>query len=504
MGIVFRQSAKNSLVVFAGALLGALILWLSQNYIPDQHSYGFTQYIIFWAATSSQFMLVGLNSTLVVFIHKFNEDAGKKKLLLTLTLLIPLLLTAIYSVVFYLLRDNFINNYKGADIELTRRFFIWFPISTLIFVYMTILEQYLGSQMKVALSSFMREIVLRLLNIAVLLLFAFGYISFDLLVALLMLIYALPIAIFIILCFQTPHFGFTFEFGRFSKSEYKEMLHFTWYHFLLNITLILLGYLDILMLPALSKEGHSATAIYRIAQFLIVIVQMPFKALQPASFTVLAQAFAEDNIAKAKDLFSRASLNMLIPTIGVSIILFCNLHNATAILSKGYEQMAPVFLILLVGFIVNIATGMNDQVLTIANYYKFNFALSVILLAVVYALLRVLVPEYGIYGAAWSTTITYSIFNLVKYLFVKRKLGMEPFSRKTLLVIVASIPALAAGYFFPYFFNPARHIFQHSFYDGVMRSTVIIVVYLLMLWWLKPSPDLSEYIASVKKNKRLF
>jgi len=96
------------------------------------------------------------------------------------------------------------------------------------------------------------------------------------------------------------------------------------------------------------------------------------------------------------------------------------------------------------------------------------------------------------------------VFNICKCVFVWRKLDMQPFSRNTLLTVIASIPAIAVGYFFPYFFEAGRHIYVHTFLDAIMRSTVIVIVYVGMLLWLKPSQDLEEYIASVKKNKRLF
>ncbi len=81
---------------------------------------------------------------------------------------------------------------------------------------------------------------------------------------------------------------------------------------------------------------------------------------------------------------------------------------------------------------------------------------------------------------------------------------MQPFSSKTLLVLVAAVPAFAAGYYFPCLFDPARHVYVHTFADAAMRSTVILIVYFLMLLWLKPSPDLQTYIASVRKTRRLF
>ena len=126
--------------------------------------------------------------------------------------------------------------------------------------------------------------------------------------------------------------------------------------------------------------------------------------MMPASFTVLAKAFADNDMPKARDIFLRSSINILIPTVGIAVLLCCNLENAITVIKNGYTAIIPVFAILFIGNIVNIATGMNDQVLSIANYYKFNFYLSLFLMGVLFLLIRMLVPRYGIYGAAWSTT----------------------------------------------------------------------------------------------------
>jgi O-antigen/teichoic acid export membrane protein len=151
-----------------------------------------------------------------------------------------------------------------------------------------------------------------------------------------------------------------------------------------------------------------------------------------------------------------------------------------------------------------VATGINDQLLSIARYYKFNFYLSLSLIVLLFGLIRVLVPTYGVIGAAWSTTISVIVFNSIKCCYVWYKLGMLPFSRSTLRVVAAALPTLAAGYFFPHFFGTAHHIYVNAFADAIVRSTVIIIVYMIMLLWLKPSADLEEYLRQIKKNKRLF
>ena len=503
MGIVFRQSAKNTIVAAMGAMLGALIIWLSTKYTTKQEL-GFTRNLTNYAVTFSQLLLVGLHSTLVVYIHRYAHDIRKSKLLITLTLAIPAAMAVLFSVLCFLLQPWILKHFQPDDIPFMQRYFAWLPVFTVVFMYSLVLEQYLGSQLKVAASAFMREVVLRLVNIVVILLYGFGYISFDFLVAGTVLAYLLPVAVFLILAARIENFGFSFRLCEFSVAEYKEMGHFTWYHFLLSISFLMISYMDALALPFYDHTGFRSVAIYQVAVFLISFMQLPSKALTPASFTVLAKAFSDNDLDKARDIFVRSSMNILIPCIAVAILLCCNLDNVVKVINNDYSQMIPVFLILFIGKLFDVATGMSDQVLSIAKYYKFNFYLSLMLIIVLFLMLRTLIPAYGVYGAAWSTTITIIMFNFIKFLFIRKKLDMQPFSKNTILVLIAALPALAAGYYFPHLLDQSRHVYVRTFADVCIRSTIIVGIYMAMLLWLKPSKDLEEYIASIKKNKRLF
>jgi len=340
----------------------------------------------------------------------------------------------------------------------------------------------------------------------IIILFACGWIDFSRLVICTVLIYIVPVVIYFILSFFTKGFGLSFNKNNFSKAEYKEILHFSWYHYLLYISIMLMTSMDSLLIPFYDHKGFKVLAVYTVAVYFISLLYTPSKAFLQASFAAFAKAFTEKDMEKAKDLFVRSSVNLFIPTVGLTLIMCCNLENAVSIIGhdNDYSGLIPVFLVLSIGQMVNIATGMNDQVLSIANYYKFNFYFSIGISALLFLLLRLLIPRYGILGAAWASSITLVTYNIAKFYFVWKKVGMQPFSINTILIIIAAIPALAAGYFFPYFFNPDRHIYVHTFIDAIMRSSIIIIIYVLMLIWLKPSKDLEEYLSSVKKNKRLF
>lgn len=495
MGIVFRQSIKTSIVIFIGAVLGAAIIFLSLKYIPKQEL-GYSRTLANQAVIASQFLLLGLNATLVVFIHKYKDKDKRKQVLLSLCFLLPILIILVTSIIYFAFNKQIISIFQIQDIPFIKRYFSLLPVLTFFFIYQTLLEQYLASQMRLAIATFLREILLRSLNIALIFLFGFEWIDFNTFIIATVFIYLIPIGLLFSLASRQPNFKFSLQWNAFSKKEYKSIAHFAWYHSLLNISITLIGSLDVLMLAPLDKNGLSSVAVYTNAVFIMSLLQIPYKAMVSATFPILTQAYEAKDHDKVKDLFSRSSLNILIATIFVAILIGCNLQNAVSLMRKGYEAIVPLSIIMMVGRIADISTGMNDQVLSISNYYKINFYLSlgVVVLMVIFNVL--FIPTYSIYGAAWSTSLALIIYNIAKLLVVKRKLGLMPFSSNTLKLLVVSAPPLLAGIYMPYFINP--------YFDTISRTLVISVLYVLMLLWLRPSDDMMVYLASVRRNKKLF
>ena len=483
--------------------MGAAIIWLSTKYIARQEL-GFIGTLTNNAVLWSQVLLLGLHFTLTVYIHKYTEEKSKSDVLISLSFLIPIAAGVLVAVPYFFFKEWFLRHFQPADRSFMEKYYLWLPLFTMLFIFMNMLEQYLSSQMKVAIAAFMREVVLRIVNIFLIVLFAGGYINFSFLVAGTVLIYTLPVIILLILSTKTKQFGISFRLSAFSRTEYKELLHFSWYHFLLSMSILLMNYMDAVLLPFYDHEGFTAVAVYRVAVFLIAFLLLPQKALVPASYTTLAKAFADNDIDHARNIFVRSTVNIFIPTIFIAVLLACNLPILTGIMKVGYEGITLTFIILFGGTLVNVATGMNDQVLSIAKYYKFNFYLSLVLSSIQFVLLRMLIPLYGTYGAATATAITIILFNIAKCIFVWKKLGMQPFSINTLKIIACGIPAAVAGLLLPRFWHSATQIYLSAFVDASLRSLLITVVYVAMLLWLKPSEDLITFLASVRKNKRLF
>ena len=98
----------------------------------------------------------------------------------------------------------------------------------------------------------------------------------------------------------------------------------------------------------------------------------------------------------------------------------------------------------------------------------------------------------GITGPAISNLISFTVYNAIRYFFLWNKFEMQPFTIKSLLVLVWA----AAGFFLCYFF------FQY--YTGllwiIIRSTVFVVFFASGVILFHLSPDVLPVWQTVKKR----
>ncbi len=438
----------------------------------------------------------GTGSLLQVFIQKYAKGDERRRVLLTFCMLIPLVVIALLCIPFFLFKMQAINSSNPADRLNLLTFYDLIPITIFLWSYMTLFDFFLASQSKNALSAFVRDVVLRICNIILILLFFFKSISFYSFVTGLLLMYGIPAFILFLLTLRTEKRLFSTNWRVFGRDDYRSMFHFTWYHLLILTSYYLLGNVDIIMLGAMDKSGMASIAVYKIAFYALSLMLIPSIAMASATFPILNKAYLNNDHAELKSLFNRSAINTLLVTLGTAALLFCNLPNMLTFIAKGYDQIIPLFSILILGRIVDVATGLNNEVISISKYYKFSFRVCLLLVALVFVFDYFLVPRYSIYGAAWGTSLALVIYNLLKYLFLWKKMHLQPFDKNTFLLFISVAPAVAAGYFMPYLIN--------VYVDGIVRSLVIVGIYAGMLVWLKPSPDLNLYLASVKQHKKLF
>jgi O-antigen/teichoic acid export membrane protein len=495
VGIVFRQSAKSAIVIFAGAILGAAINYI-YTFIFEKTELGLITNLTNQGAIMQVAVLMGVSSLLITYIARYPVGDPRRKVLITLCMGVPAVVTLLFTAAYALFRPEIVQIYQPEDQSAIRQYYYWLPVIILGWSYTSLLDLYLTSQMKAATGAVVREIVLRVCNIALIALFFFRLIDFPTFVVLMSLAYFVPVATALVIAARTNGFGFSTNFRAFSKSEYRQLAHFSWYHLLEGISFTVMGYIDSLMLAPLSAEGVASLSVYRNALFIATVMVLPLRAIIAASFPVLNQAYIDGDHTRLKGLYTRTGLNTLITGVGMFVVIACNLDNAVAIFPEGYEQLKPVTLILLAGKLMHMASGMSGEVTGLSKFYRFNFRVSIVLLVLVILLNRLLIPQYGIAGAAWGATIAMTVFSLIKMFFVWKKLGLPPFIRHSRSVLVAGILAGVFGWLLPAFMHPVA--------DALLRTLLIMGIYTAALLWLSPGTDFSNYVKGVLQRRKLF
>lgn len=91
----------------------------------------------------------------------------------------------------------------------------------------------------------------------------------------------------------------------------------------------------------------------------------------------------------------------------------------------------------------DIAFSINGEIIVFSKYYIFNITATVIMSIAVVLFNLLLIPSYGIEGAAFASFLAMFLFNFIKYIYIKVRLSFEPFSWDVLKIL-----SLGVGVFF--------------------------------------------------------
>jgi O-antigen/teichoic acid export membrane protein len=116
-----------------------------------------------------------------------------------------------------------------------------------------------------------------------------------------------------------------------------------------------------------------------------------------------------------------------------------------ALYGPDFPASGLVVWLLLPGFVINLAFGVNSSALTAAGDRRALARTGLVTTAAMAVLALALVPPFGAKGAAAATSATYAILNLVVALALVRAAGVLPFRRDFVVTMLSWLGPLAAA-----------------------------------------------------------
>lgn len=198
--------------------------------------------------------------------------------------------------------------------------------------------------------------------------------------------------------------------------------------------------LDIILVAALL--GPAQAAIYTVATRFLVAGQLANQAISTVAQPRLSELLALGDRASAGSVYQVASGWVVLLAWPVYLLAIVFSTQFLAIFGKGYTGATSVIIILAGAMLLKTICGMVDVVLNMAGRTVLTLINSIIALTVMVGVDLVLIPRWGIVGAATGWAAAILVNNLLPLSQTILSLRMHPFGAGTWRA------ALLAGVFF--------------------------------------------------------
>lgn len=494
MSEIRRQSIISTLFVYIGFIVGFINTYLfTKQGVFTESQYGITQIFIAVGNIMFAFANLGMISTVYKFYPYYNDHLPKKKNdLLTWALLISVVGFIIVVVVGILLKDLVIRKFSERGPDFVKYYFWVFPFGFSIVLY-SIFEVFAWNIRKSILTTFLREILFRLLITALIFLFAFKFINnFDIFIKFYSFSYGVVALSLLAYLIYKNEFYLSFSISKVTRRLFNKIKAFATFVYFGSVVVMIAQYIEVLVI--LSLLGTPAAGIYALGNVVAGLVQAPQRGAVAASIPVLSQAWKDKDYNKITLIYQRSGINLLIASLGIFLLIWLNYTDAviTFHLREAYLNSVWIFFFVGLAKIVDLGTGVNSTIIGTSAYWKFELTSGVILAGLAIPLNYILVKEYGIIGAGYSHLIAFTVYNTIRIIFLQRKFNMHPFSIKSLYSIILALACYAITYFL--FVN------FHGFLGILLKSSLFISLFGFSILYFNLSPDTIPVLSVVKKK----
>lgn len=498
MGIIQKQGIKSSIFIMIGFVIGAVNLLVLFPLFFSKNDQGLIRAMIDIGATLSVFCTLGTLPVVYKFFPFYNHYLGPKKNELPfLTLIINLIGFGLLMWIGWENKDFIIRN-LGKSPSLATYFNYVYPYTFFLLIFYW-LEAFAWGLQKGVFTNFLRETAIRILTTLLILAFGLKWLNLDQFILLFSGIYIIPTLLLIYHLSQSHEWSFrSFRISSVTKRLKGKMLSFALFVFAGQFFNLLARTNDTYMIVVL--RGLSDAGVFAIATYVAAIMEIPQRSLTSISIPVLAKSWKDKDFANIKHVYHKSVSNLLAVGLLLFGLIWLNIENLVAFLnwisnkeSGGYDALVPLIFIMGLAKLIDLATGVNGQIIGTSNYWRFDFFTNLFYIVLSIPLNYYLISHFQLIGLAYSNLAALVIYNSVRFLFLYKKFKLQPYTLQHGLFFLLSIAFMFLLYKIP---SPSNFVLNIAF-----KSAVYGIGFYGLLVWINPAPELKELVQGFLKNK---
>jgi O-antigen/teichoic acid export membrane protein len=498
MGIIQKQGVKSSFFIMIGFLIGAVNLLVLFPLFFSKNDQGLVRAMLDIGATLSVFCTLGTLPVIYKFYPFYNHYLGPKKNELPfITLIINLIGFGILLIIGWQQKD-FIIRKLGKSPSLAQYFNYVYPYAFFLLIFYW-LEAFAWGLRKGVYSNFLRETLIRILTTLLIIAFGLKYIDLTVFLTLFSLLYVIPSLLLLINLIQSQQFSFkSLQISSVTRRLKGKMFSFALFVFAGQFFNLLARTNDTFLIVGL--RGLNDAAIFAIATYVSAILEIPQRSLNSISIPVLATSWKNKDFANIKHIYHKSVSNLLAIGLLLFGLIWLNTDNLVNFLNwvsnkeaGGYDAISKLIFILGLAKLIDLATGVNSQIIGTSNFWKFDFFTNLFYILLSLPLNYYLIKNYNLEGLAYSNLIALCLYNSIRFLFLYKKFKLQPYTYKHGLFLVLSIGLILLVHQIPSVNNIVANIF--------LQSSVFGISFYLLVSWMNPAPEALEIVNNFFKVK---
>lgn len=243
---------------------------------------------------------------------------------------------------------------------------------------------------------------------------------------------------FIYLVYRTTDFKISLSF-KFKEqvSSFKETIKYLSFTFISSLGGKVTAYIDEIMVASIL--GFSFSGAYGIGLLLASIINIPYTSIAKLLNPKINFLLKHKEHNKLESIYKQSSYIGFLISTTLYTSLYLGAQFLFSIIPNGHFYSSSINILGILGFahIINMTFGLNSDIISFSTYYRFHLY-SILILGILTIILNYLFIGYwGMSGAAMSTVLATLIFNLFKFLVIKSKFNIIPFSIHTFYQLVS-------------------------------------------------------------------
>jgi O-antigen/teichoic acid export membrane protein len=479
-------------------LIGFLGTAVLRPKILQADEIGFLQVVLNMTVFLAAVFTLGANLITVKMLPQFQLlDSKNNKGLFRLLVYFGAMGCLIGVPIFYFSESLFLQNNQGERFEgvgYGTFFYITVYLVIVIRTFYNLFDVYLRANHLSVPGVFSDSILLKLLPIGILGLFFIGWFNYSQLFYANLFIYLFPLLIAVYFLIRIKAINWV-KPGPFSREEKRQMFGISTVGFMEIISYFIVLFIDVFMLKRFMND--EAVGIYTTMFFFGTVISIPYKALVRIAHPIISEAFAKNDFETIATIYRKASNVLFVLGAFVFLLVWENRYSVENFLDPIYTQGLWVIFFIGLAHLTEVLSSVNVQIISITPYYRYNLYIGALTVVLLIATNYIFIQYYGIVGVAIGSFISMVLVNFARFLFLRKRYKLNPFSNRTLKILLVFLAVFGLMEFIPNL--------QNIYANVILRSTIIAVLFVPAVYFLKCSDDfnavLDKYLGRLSLKK---